>query len=103
MQTITKDELKKNIDSKEPVQVVNVLSPDYYHLGFIKGSKRIPVSELSERSKELDDSKKVVTYCASQDCHASLDAARILESKGFKVEAYEGGIKEWKEAGFPTE
>jgi len=103
MKTITKDELKKKIDSKEQVQVVNVLSPDYYHLGFIEGSKRIPVSELNERSNELDKSKAVVTYCASKDCHASLDGAKILESKGFKVEAYEGGIKEWKEAGLPMD
>ncbi len=30
-------------------------------------------------------------------------AAEFLEGKGFVVEAYEGGMKEWAESDLPTE
>lgn len=103
MQTITKEELKRRMDGGEAVQVVNVLDPKYYDLGFIRGSRKIPVAELERRAGELDKSKEVVTYCAGVECSASRQGAEKLAALGFKVQAYEGGIKEWKAAGFPTE
>ncbi len=102
-QTITKDELKQKLAAGEPVQVVNVLDPKYYDLGCIRGSVKIPVAELDRRAGELDKAKEVVTYCASTECNASRQGAEKLAALGFKVRAYEGGIKEWKEAGLPTE
>ncbi len=102
VKTITKEQLKRKLD-QGAVQVVNVLDPKWYELGIIQGSKKIPLKELDQRIKELDKSKEVVTYCASYECSASSEAARKLEAKGFQVSAYEGGIKEWKEAGYPTE
>lgn len=101
--TISKNELKDMMDREEPVQIVNVLAPEYYPLGFIKGSQKIPLSELDQRSSELDRSKTVVVYCAHQQCDASRKAAEKLTSLGFCALAYEGGIKEWTEAGFPRE
>ena len=98
--TITKEELLKQLGS---VQVVNVLDPKWYSLGAIRGSKKIPLAELDQRVGELDKSKEVVTYCASVECTASSEAAKKLAVRGFKVKAYEGGIKEWKTAGLPTE
>ena len=100
---ITKDELNKKMQAGESVQIVNVLDPEKYSLGLIKGSKRIPLDKLDARLSELDKSKLVVTYCASSDCNASKSAAEKLSAKGFNARAYEGGIKEWKEAGLPTE
>ncbi len=100
---ITKEELNKKIQGNEPIQIVNVLDPKDYSLGFIKGSKRIPLDQLDARLGELDKSKEVVTYCAGSACNASKHAAELLVGKGFHVSAYEGGIKEWKEAGLPTE
>jgi ArsR family transcriptional regulator len=103
VQTITKEQLQQKLERGESVQVVNVLEPKHYDLGFIKGSKKIPVSQIEQRTGELDKSKEVVTYCASHECHASQEGAEKLAAKGFQVKAYEGGIKEWKEAGLPTE
>lgn len=101
--TITKDELNKKMQAGEEIQIVNVLSPDKYSLGFIKGSKRIPLEQMDVRASELDRSRLVVTYCASRECNASNAAAEKLAAKGFNVRAYKGGIKEWKEAGLLTE
>lgn len=100
VQTITKDELSKALGT---VQVVNVLDPKHYELGLIQGSRKIPLADLDRRAGELDKAKEVVTYCASDQCSASKQAAEKLATQGFKVRAYEGGIKEWKEAGLPLE
>jgi len=101
--TITKEELAQKIQNAQPVQIINVLDPKFYNWGFIKGSIKIPLDQLDRRLGVLDKNIEVVTYCASYDCPASIKAAEKLLSKGFKVCAYEGGIKEWKEAGLPTE
>jgi len=102
VKTISQGELVQQI-TQGGVQVVNVLDPKWYELGTIKGSKKIPLGELDRRLGELDKSKEVVTYCASTQCTASSEAAKLLAAKGFNVRAYEGGIKEWKEAGLPVE
>jgi len=52
---------------------------------------------------ELDKSKEIVTHCSSYECGASRMAAEFLENKGYIAAAYEGGIKEWAEAGLPME
>ena len=102
VEVIRKEELLKQM-KEGSVQVVNVLDPEWYKLGIIRGSKKIPLDQLDRRLSELDKSREVITYCASYTCSASSEAAKKLAQKGFKVRAYEGGIKEWKEAGLPTE
>ena len=101
--TITKKELLEQMKRNAPIQIVNVLSPEFYALGFIKGSQRIPVDELERRANELDRNKEVITYCAHSECQASRKGAEKLAELGFHARAYEGGIKEWKAAGLPTE
>ena len=103
VKTITKEELSAKLASGDSVQIVNVLKPDYYKLGVIKGSKKIPLNELDQRIGELDKTKEVVTYCANYKCSASREAAKKLAKLGYNVSAYEGGAKEWKEAGLPLD
>jgi rhodanese-related sulfurtransferase len=95
VRVITKDALYEKIRKGAPLQLLNVLDPEYYSLGVIKGSMRIPLAELDKRCSELDRSKEVVTYCADTSCSASREAAELLAKKGFQVSAYVGGIKEW--------
>lgn len=103
MKTITRDELASQMGSGHLI-VVNVLAGGAYERIHIRGSISIPRMELEQgRWQELDRSKKVVVHCSSYECDASRMAARFLEDKGFDVRAYEGGMKEWAEAGLPTE
>jgi rhodanese-related sulfurtransferase len=102
VKTISKEELQQKMKQGK-VQVVNVLEPKWSHLGSIQGSLRIPVSQLEKRAGELDKSREVVTYCAGVQCSASRDGAQKLAALGFDVRAYEGGVKEWQEAGLPVE
>ncbi len=103
IKTISKETLNQQIKSSNPPQVVNVLSPEHYNLGSIKGAKKIPLEEIDQRWRELDAKREVVTFCASYECPASRKAAEKLAAYGLNVSAYEGGIKEWKAAGLPVE
>ena len=103
MKAISKYELVSKLNSPSLV-IVNVLAAGAYEKIRIKGSISIPRNELEQgRWKELDPSKEIVVHCSSYECGASRAAADFLESKGFRVEAYEGGMKEWAEANLPTE
>ena len=103
MKTISRDELASRLGSPGVV-VVNVLAAAAYEKIRIKGSISIPRNELERgRWNELDAAKEIVVHCSSYECDASRAAAVFLEAKGFDVKAYEGGMKEWAEAGLPTE
>jgi rhodanese-related sulfurtransferase len=103
MKTISRDNLASKLGS-DGLVVVNVLAPSAYEKIHIRGSVSIPRNELEQgRWRELPKSKEVVVHCSSYECEASRAAARFLEEKGFDVSAYEGGMKEWAEAGLPTE
>lgn len=103
MKTISKDELSSKLGTGNLV-VVNVLRSEAFDKIRIKGSISIPRSELEAgRWQELDKAKEIVVHCSSYECGASRMAADFLESKGYNVKAYEGGLKEWAEAGLPME
>lgn len=102
METINKEDLKQAMDAGK-VEVINVLSKDFYDKIHITGSKNIPLERLEVEYRDLDKDKTYVVYCAHYQCDASRNAAKLLEEKGFSVKAYEGGIKEWAESGLPVE
>ena len=113
MRAISRNELAERLSSPN-LMVVNVLAPvkppggdmayESYENIRIRGSVSIPRSELEAgRWKELDVHKEIVVHCSSFTCQASRKAARFLEEKGFNVEAYEGGLKDWAEANLPME
>ena len=97
----TKEELQKKLAAG--AVVINVLDPQFYNLGSIKGSIKIPVAELTKHMGELDKKKEIITYCKGTECTASLDGAKILSKAGFHASAFEGGLTEWKKAGLPME
>jgi len=99
----TKDALHDRINKMERFQLLNVMDPQSYSLGVIKGSKKIPLAELEKRYTELDKTMDIVTYCAGTPCNASRKAAEMLAEKGYKTSVYEGGIKEWTSNNLPVE
>ncbi|MFA6171304.1 MAG: rhodanese-like domain-containing protein [Patescibacteria group bacterium] len=75
-------------DNKEKLEIIDVRSPDEYEIIHIKGSKLIPLDEISVRMDEIDWEKKVVFICRSGA--RSLIAARMA-SKEKSGEAYNLG------------
>ena len=88
--------------------VLDVLPENDYAKLHIKGSESLPLGLSGDDfvqavEKRYGKNKFFITYCASLTCNAGPDAAKALQGKGFKANDYPGGIKEWSEAGFPTE
>lgn len=84
----------------------NVLTDDYFTGEMIPGSRRVRVTEVVRRARELglDEGDEIVVYCSGPDCPQSTDAARKLADLGFEnVLDYEGGLTAWKEEGLPVE
>lgn len=106
---LTKEELKKKLDAKEGLLLINVLSKSSFDNLRIPGSKHADVhqSDFLEKMEKLtggDKNKAIVVYCASFTCQASPAAARKLQDAGYtNVLDYTGGVADWKEAGFDLE
>jgi len=97
---ITVGEAKRVIDT-EDVILLDVRTEEEYNAAHIEGATLIPVSELSNRTGELNKSKKIVVYCRSG--RRSATASSILVEHGFeRVYNVLGGINEWEERGYPV-
>lgn len=103
MKHITREGLKKMIDDREEFSLLYVLSGESFNKGYIPTSINIPWREITTRESELSKDKAVIVYCASFKCNASARAGIILEMLGYKVIEYDGGIEDWKHAGYSLE
>jgi len=93
------------MDAGEDLLVVDVLSPESYQARHLPGAINLPVYAIDEGAvRGWARDRKIVVYCASFECQASPTAARKLEALGFtRVWDFEGGLKDWSEAGYPFE
>jgi rhodanese-related sulfurtransferase len=105
MKTVSAKEVKQLMSREQDVPVINVLPAEQFREQHIPNSVNIPLGsdDFVGAVESIVPSKqaKVVVYCASADCNASPKAASELERAGFEhVHDFEGGVQEWKEAGF---
>jgi len=105
MRLIKNEELKNMMEMHVPFVLIDARSHEEYEKGHLPGAESIPSYHLGKqvlnRHKKTDT---IVTYCTDFDCEASTIAARKLENLGFtRVVEFKGGIKDWKEAGYPIE
>ena len=96
---------KEVVEKKKGIIVVNVLDKELYDDCHIKGSIHIPFEDVQkEVPKLIDKDATVVFYCSNYMCSASGEAAKMMKKLGFKnAYAYEGGMAEWHQKGYPTE
>ncbi len=99
---ITVDEVYAHLTAADPsMLLINVVDPQFYNLGFLPGSLKIPWDALAGRVGELDSSRNIVLYCRKGV--RSESAYTTLKDKSFPhVWAMEGGIERWIAAGYPT-
>jgi rhodanese-related sulfurtransferase len=106
VKAITRDELEKKIDSREPFVLLETLAPEHFRNAHLPGARNAPPDRIKELAPVLVPNKhtEVVTYCAGSTCHASSDAARELAALGYtNVRHYAGGKQDWRMAGLPVE
>lgn len=105
MKSISIEELKNKLTTEKELILVDVLEETDFKRSHIKGAVNIPLKRIAtEAKKRFDKEDLIVVYCSNYNCSASPTAAKKLENIGFKnVYDYEGGKKEWENAGLPME
>jgi sulfur-carrier protein adenylyltransferase/sulfurtransferase len=92
---ITVDELKKRLDNKDDLFILDVREPQEYQICNLNGYL-IPLKELPKRINELDTAKEIIVHCKVGG--RSRQAVEFMKQSGFrKVKNLVGGIDEWAE------
>jgi rhodanese-related sulfurtransferase len=104
---ITKEMVKDKIRETN-VLLLNVLPEDDFLKLHIKGSHSMPLTQdreafVADVETRYGKGMFLITYGEDVVCAAGMNAAKILKKNGFKADFYPGGLREWDEAGLPTE
>jgi molybdopterin/thiamine biosynthesis adenylyltransferase/rhodanese-related sulfurtransferase len=98
------DELKRRLDAKEPITLLDVREKEEYRAGFIPGAISIPRGflEIQVEGRIPDKNTKIVAYCAGGTRSAL--AAKTLADLGYtNVETANPGFVRWKDVGYPID
>jgi rhodanese-related sulfurtransferase len=99
---ISVDEVHARLQANAPdMLLVNVVDEEYYNLGFLAGSLKIPWDKLAARLDELDHARHIVIYCR-KGVRSESAYTTLIDSAFSLVWVMEGGIERWITAGYPT-
>jgi rhodanese-related sulfurtransferase len=96
MPSLNATELNEKLKNGKRPLVIDVRQPEEYRIGHIAGAKLIPLSELSQRMKELPKDKEIVCVCASGS--RSRSATKLLIREGYNAFDMSGGMMMWSQA-----
>jgi molybdopterin/thiamine biosynthesis adenylyltransferase/rhodanese-related sulfurtransferase len=100
---VTVDEVKKLIDARAPMKLVDVREGEEYSAGRLPGALSVPRGFLEIRIEEKASREEpVILYCAGGTRSAL--AAKTLAEMGYQnVVSMAGGYNRWHDAAFPTD
>ncbi len=101
---ISLEEIKRRLDAKTPMVLVDVREKEEFRDGYIPGAISVPRGflEIQIEQKVTDKTAPVVLYCAGGTRSAL--AAKTLQDLGYtNVESANPGFVRWKDLGFPME
>ena len=104
MARITPEELKRRLDSAEPLVVLDLRHTMEFSIepGGIPGALRMTPEELDRRFEEIPTHQEVVLYCSCPNEASSARSALRLMRRGIeRVRPLEGGLQGWRERGYP--
>jgi len=107
LQHISAEELKKLIESKSNILVVDVQPKAAYEIGHIKGAINSPWAKEISGPAKLPKNKVLVIYCDCSHEEDSIDVAtQLIERFDYSsnnIKILTGGWSGWVKAGYPTE
>jgi len=98
------EELKARVEAQEDdLIVLDVRERDAYESGHVPGARLLPRGQLELRvNRDLPDPTRRILTCCELGQISTL-AASTLRELGFRhAVALDGGMKAWREAGYPT-
>ncbi len=101
---VSLDALKKRLEAKEKLILLDVREKEEFRAGFIPGAVSIPRGflEIQVEGKLPDKNAKIVAYCAGGTRSAL--AAKTLADLGYTdVETANPGFTRWKDLGYPVD
>src|SRR5688500_18335472 len=99
---ITVDELKKQLDAKAPLKLIDVRESDEYGVGRIPNAISVPRGFLELRiEKKAQRDEPIILYCAS-GMRSALGARSLAEMGYTNVQSLAGGYDRWHDAAYPT-
>lgn len=94
---VAPDDLRRQLESDDPPQILDVRTRREYNNGHIPGAVHVPITRLRSRVERLpfDPRKPVVTICLT--AHRSIPAVRALKTCGYRnVRQLAGGMSAWR-------
>jgi rhodanese-related sulfurtransferase len=98
-------ELKARTDAATAeILVLDVRERDAYEAGHIAGAKLLPRGQLELRvNQDLPDPTRRIVVCCEFGRISTLATATLREMGFQRAVALDGGMKAWREAGYPVE
>lgn len=93
MKTMTTQQVQELVESKKPINLIDVRETNEVAAGKIPGAVNIPLGLLEFRMNELDKTKEYIMICRSGG--RSGQATRFLENQGYTVANMDGGMLDW--------
>lgn len=93
MATITPQQLKQKLDSRERIVLLDVREPFEYDGWHIPGAVNIPMSHFMRGAPELPRESEIIAICAHGQRSAAVSG--ILSRDGYRTFNMEGGMVEW--------
>ncbi len=100
LEPVSREELLLRIDDGL-VTILDVRPEDEFAESHLPGAINIPLSQLKQRLTELPEDQEVVAYCRGPWCVLAFEAVALLRKKGRNARRLDGGLPEWRMAGFP--
>lgn len=103
---ITADDLKARIKGGTAPFMVNLRHQGDWDVGLFKarGALRVADDQLEQHLGEIPHDREVVICYAGPGDRPSLDAAQLLQRKGWRdVHSLKGGFEAYLDAGLPVE
>ncbi len=105
LERIAPEELKKLMESKADIMVVDAQPKVAYEMGHIQGAINFPWAAEIKPPLALSRSKSLILYC---DCAHEEDAEdlgkQLSQTWGYtNIKVLEGGWSKWRKLGYPAE
>ncbi|MFH2031748.1 MAG: metalloregulator ArsR/SmtB family transcription factor [Bacteroidota bacterium] len=102
LEPISAEELWKKLENDE-VTLIDVRPKEEFTSGHLPNAISIPLNSIKAKSAELSTDKEIVAYCRGPYCVLAAEAARFLNSRGYKVTIMKDDVNRWHQLGLQLE